>query len=48
MSEHSTINDFVVLSKLGKTLIFKIIFLTLFHIGSGAFSEVFRVKRKSD
>ena len=40
---HSTMDDFIVLNSLG--IITSIYVLT---IGSGSFSEVFKVKRKSD
>jgi hypothetical protein len=41
----TTINDFVVISKLGSYLLTH---SSLIPIGTGAFSEVFRVRRKTD
>lgn len=43
MSTQTNINDFTILSQIGKIEI-----LTLTNLGTGAFSEVFKVVRKSD
>ena len=43
MTATTTMNDFTVLSKLGTTIINQ-----LLNEGTGAFSEVFRVRRKTD
>jgi len=45
MSTQTTMDDFTILSKIGK--FFSLFVLNVF-VGSGAFSEVYKVFRKSD